>query len=74
MSRPMIIVHNIIVKVIPSKYLTKEMTNRITIDQQGWYQLISFDQYQNITVMVGVDVRYIIAAHITSKKAPELVP
>ena len=52
---------------------TKDLTNRIAIDQAGRYPVRSFDGCKYVTVMVDVDAGYINAAGITSRKAPQLV-
>ena len=61
------------VKVIPTEELTKELTNRITINQAGRYPVTSFEGHKYVTVMVDVDIGYINAARINSRKAPQLV-
>ena len=70
---PCSVVHNVVVKVIPTEELTKELTNRIAIDQAGRYPVTSFEGHKYVTVMVDVDTGYINAAGINSQKAPQLV-
>ena len=60
-------------KVISTEELTKELTNRIAIDQAGRYPVTSFEGDKYVTVMVDVDTGYINAAGISSRKAPQLV-
>ena len=67
---PRSVVHNVVVKVIPTEELTKELTNRIAIDQAGRYPVTSFEGDKYVTVMVDVDTGYINAARISSRKAP----
>ena len=63
---PRSVVHNVVVKVIPTEELTKELTNRITIDQAGRYPVTSFEGHEYVTVMMNVDTGYINAAEINS--------
>ena len=70
---PRSVVHNVVVKVVPTEELTKELTNRIAIDQAGRYPVTSFENDKYATVMVDVDTGYINAAGISSRKAPQLV-
>ena len=70
---PRSVVHNVVVKVMPTEELTKELTNRITIDQAGRYPVTSFEGDKYVTVMVDVDTGYINTAGINSQKAPQLV-
>ena len=72
-SPPRSVVHNVVVKVIPTEELTKELTNRIAIDQAGRNPVTSFEGDKYVTVMVDVDTGYINAAGISSRKAPQLV-
>ena len=72
-SPPRSVVHNVVVKVIPVEDFTKDLTNRIAIDQAGRYPITSFEGCKYVTVMVDVDAGYINAAGITSRKAPQLV-
>ena len=65
--------HNVVLKVIPTEESTKELTNRIAIDQAGRYPVTSFEGDKYVTVMVDVDTGYINAAGISSRKAPQLV-
>ena len=67
------VVHNVVVKVIPTEELTKELTNRIAIDQEGRYPVISFEGHKYGTVIVDVDIGYTNVAGIASQKAPKLV-
>ena len=70
---PHSVVHNVVVKVIPTEELTKELTNRIAINQVSRYSVTSFEGHKYVTVMVDVDIGYINAAGIKSQKAPQLV-
>ena len=72
-TQPRSVFHNVLVKVIPTLELTKEMTNQIAIDQPGRFPVTSFDNHKYITVVVDVDAGYITAAPIRSRKAAELV-
>ena len=65
-NAPSSVVHNVIVKVMPTEELTKELTNRIAIDQAGQYLVTSFEGHTYVTVMMDVDTGYINAAGITS--------
>ena len=69
-TTPRSVVYNVVVKVIPTEKLTKELTNRIAINQIGQYPVTSFEGHKYITVMMDVDTGYINSAGITSRKAP----
>ena len=72
-NEPRSVVHNVVVKVIPTDELRKELTNQIAINQAGRYPVTSFEGYKYVTVIVDIDTGYINAASITSQKAPQLV-
>ena len=73
-NAPRSVVHNVVVKVIPTEKLTKELTNRIAINQAGRNPVTSFEGHKYVTVMVDVDTAgFINAAGIVSRKAPQLV-
>ena len=67
--------YKVVVKVIPTEELTKELTNQIAIDQVDQYPVTSFEGYKNVTLMAHIDVRYQIhySCPISSTKAPQLV-
>ena len=63
---PCSVVHNVVVKVILTEELTKELTNRIVINQAGRYPVTSFEGHKYVAVMVDVDTGYTNAAEITT--------
>ena len=72
-NEPCNIVHNVVVKVIPTEELTRELTNRIAINQAGRYPVTSFEGHKYVIVMVDVDTGYITVAPISSQKSPQIV-
>ena len=72
-NEPCSVVHNVMVKVIPTEELTRGLTNRIAIDQAGRYPVMLFEGHKYVIVMMDVDTGYITAAPISLRKSQQLL-